>query len=174
MLAIVIAVAAVTNRLELRRVPLSMLALCSMFIALNLLACMEAIESNIAAKYLAVTIYCIAIGFWICGYVDSEQRARLVIKAYIASAVVIAVASSLALFVSFPGSELLLTEDRRAGARALQGPERLRPVPDPGGADPRPGEPAAAAAQAQPADPDLLLRRASPPGSCSRSRAARG
>ena len=37
-LAIVIAVAAVTNRLELRRVPLSMLALCSVFIALNLLA----------------------------------------------------------------------------------------------------------------------------------------
>ena len=38
MLAIVIAVSAVTNRLELRRVPLSMLALCSLFIALNLLA----------------------------------------------------------------------------------------------------------------------------------------
>ncbi len=37
-LAIVIAVSVVTNRLELRRVPLSMLALCSLFIALNLLA----------------------------------------------------------------------------------------------------------------------------------------
>jgi O-antigen ligase len=110
-LAIVIAVSAVTNRLELRRVPLSMLALCSLFIALNLLASMEALASNIAARFLAVTIYCIAIGFWICGYVDSEKRARLVIKAYIASAVLISVASSLALFVSFPSSDLLLTED---------------------------------------------------------------
>ena len=43
-LAIVMAVAAVTNRLELRRVPLSMLALCSVFIALNLLASMEAMR----------------------------------------------------------------------------------------------------------------------------------
>ena len=94
MLAIVIAVAAVTNRLELRRVPLSMLALCSLFIALNLLAsAWRRCESNIAARYLAVTLYCIAIGFWICGYVDSERRARLVIKAYIASAVAISVAS---------------------------------------------------------------------------------
>src|SRR3954466_13514725 len=47
-LAIVIAVAVVTNRLELRRVPLSMLALCSVFVALNLLGAMDAIESNTA------------------------------------------------------------------------------------------------------------------------------
>ena len=151
-----------------------MLALCSLFIALNLLASMEALQSNIAARFLSVTIYCIAIGFWICGYVDSEKRARLVIKAYIASAVLISVASSLALFVTFPSSDLLLTEDLEPGARALQGPERVRPVPDPGGADLRPGEPAAAAAAAQPADPDLLLRRAWPPASCSPTRAARG
>jgi O-antigen ligase len=110
-LAIVIAVAIVTNRLELRRVPLSMLALCSVFIALNLLASMEALQSNTAAKFLAVTIYCIAIGLWICGYVDSERRARLVIKAYIASAVAIAVVSTVALYVPFPMSELLLSED---------------------------------------------------------------
>ena len=110
-LAIVIAVAAVTNRLELRRVPLSMLALCSLFIALNLLSSMEALESNIAARYLAVTVYCIFIGFWICGYVDSEKRARLVIKAYIASAVAIALVSTVALYVPFPFSTLLLSED---------------------------------------------------------------
>ena len=111
-LAIVIAVAAVTNRLELRRVPLSMLALCSLFIALNLLSSMEALESTIAARYMAVTVYCIAIGFWICGYVDSERRARLVIKAYIASAVAIARASRRSRsIVPFPFSALLLSED---------------------------------------------------------------
>jgi hypothetical protein len=110
-MAIVIAVAAVTNRLELRRVPLSMLALCSTFIALNLLATMDAIESNTAAKYLAVTIYVIALGMWTCGYVDSERRARLIIKTYIISAVAIGITSSLALFVHFPGSELLLSDD---------------------------------------------------------------
>lgn len=110
-LAIVIAVAAVTNRLELRRVPLSMLSLCAVFVALNLLASMEALQSNTAAKFLAVTLYCIAIGLWICGYVDSQRRARLVIKAYIASAVAIAVVSTVALYVPFPFSALLLTED---------------------------------------------------------------
>jgi O-antigen ligase len=110
-LAIVIAVAAVTNRLELRRVPLSMLGLLAGFIALNLLASMEAIESNTAARYMAVTVYCIAIGVWICTYVDAERRARLVIKAYIASAVGIAVVSTVALFVRYPFSEFLLSED---------------------------------------------------------------
>lgn len=110
-LAIVIAIAAVTNRLELRRVPLSMLSLCAVFVALNLLASMEALQSNVAARFLAVTLYCIAIGLWICGYVDSARRARLVIKAYIASAVLIAVASTVALYVPFPFSALLLSED---------------------------------------------------------------
>jgi O-antigen ligase len=110
-LAIVMAVAAVTNRLELRRVPLSMLALCAIFIALNLLASMEAIASNVAARYLAVTAYCLFIGIWICGYVDGERRARIVLKSYIISAVGIAVISSIALYVPFPGSDLLLSPD---------------------------------------------------------------
>lgn len=110
-LSIVIAVSIVTNRLELRRVPLSMLALCSVFIALNLFASLEALQSNTAAKFLAVTLYCIAIGLWICGYVDSERRARIVLKAYIASAVAIAVVSTIALYVHFPFSTLLLSED---------------------------------------------------------------
>jgi O-antigen ligase len=110
-LAIVIALAAVTNRLELRRVPLSMLALVGSFIALNLLSSMEALDSMVAARYMAVTVYCLAIGVWICGYVDSERRARLVIVGYIASAVAIAVVSTLALYVSFPFSSLLLSGD---------------------------------------------------------------
>jgi O-antigen ligase len=110
-LAVVMAVTVVTNRLELRRVPLSMLSLCAVFIALNLLSCMEAIESNTAAKYLAVTAYCLFIGIWICGYVDSERRARAIIKTYIISAVAIAAVSTIALFIAFPGSELLLRED---------------------------------------------------------------
>ena len=50
-----------------------------------------------------MTVYCLSIGIWICGYVDSERRARLVIKAYITSAVAIAVVSSLALYVHVPG-----------------------------------------------------------------------
>ena len=114
-LAIVIAVAAVTNRLQLRRVPLSMLALCGVFVGLNLLSSMEAVQSNTAARYMAVTVYCLAIGIWICGYVDSERRAALVMKTYIASAVIIAVLSTLALFVTYPGSAVLLSE---GGARA--------------------------------------------------------
>jgi O-antigen ligase len=110
-LAIVMAVTIVTNRLELRRVPLSMLTLISLFVAVNLLASMEAIESNTAAKFLATTAYCLFIGIWICGYVDRPQRARLVIKAYIISAVAIAAASTVALYVRYPGSDFLLSAD---------------------------------------------------------------
>jgi len=110
-LAIVIAVAAVTDRLELRRVPLSMLGLCAAFIALNLLSAMGAVDSLRAAMYMAVTVYCISLGVWICGYVDSVARARLIVKAYLFTAVVFAVLSTLALVISFPGSALLTTED---------------------------------------------------------------
>ena len=159
-LAIVIAVAAVTNRLELRRVPLSMLALCSLFIALNLLASMEALQSNIAARYLSVTIYCIAIGFWICGYVDSEKRARLVIKAYIVSAVLISVASSLALFVKFPNSNLLLTEDFDRARGLFKDPNVYGPYLIPAALIFAQESLRPRLLQAQPADPDLLLRRA--------------
>lgn len=126
-LAVVIAVAAVTNRLELRRVPLSMLSLCALFVALNLLSSMEALESNVAARYMAVTIYCLMIGIWICGYVDSERRARIVIKAYIASAVISAAAASIALFVPFPGHELLLFEDLQRARGLFKDPNVYGP-----------------------------------------------
>jgi O-antigen ligase len=111
LIAVIIATAAVTNRLQLRRVPLSMLAVCGGFIALNLLATMEAIDLTRAASYLAVTIYVVILGLWVAGYVDRPQRARLVVRAYLVTAVAFAVLSSLALFVSFPGSEYLVTDD---------------------------------------------------------------
>ena len=130
----------------------------ALFIALNLLSCMEAMESNIAAKYLAVTTYCLFIGIWICGYVDRERRARLVIKSYIISAVAIAVASSIALYVTLPGLHDPAQRRLRARPRPVQGRQRLRALPGPGGADPRQESLQPRLLQAQPADPDLLLR----------------
>ena len=157
-LAIVMAVTVVTDRLELRRVPLSMLTLCMLFIGLNLLSSMEAIESNVAAKYLAVTAYCLFIGIWICGYVNSPRRARLVMKTYIISAVAIAVASSVALYVRYPGSTILLSADYERARGFFKDANVYGPVPDPGGAVPGQRVAAAAAAAPEPADPDLLLR----------------
>jgi hypothetical protein len=109
--AVIIALSAVTNRLELRRVPLSMSAFCGAFLALNLLSGMDAVDFARAASFGAITVYLILFGLWVAIYVDRESRARRIVRLYLFVSVVYAVVASAALFVHFPGSTYLLTVD---------------------------------------------------------------
>ncbi len=112
--AIVIAVAAVTGRIELRRVPLSMAALCGAFISLYVISAMNAVDGRRAAEWLSVTVYLVIFAIWTCCYVDRESRARMILRLYLFVAVVWAVLASLALFVAFPGSASLTIIGERA------------------------------------------------------------
>lgn len=114
--AVVMAVAVVTGRFRIERVPLSILVLCGIYILLNVASAVEAVDPARAGLYLTITLYLTVFGIWFTGYVDSSRRARGVVVAYLAGAVVFAALGALALFLPLPGAEILTVEGQRAKA----------------------------------------------------------
>jgi O-antigen ligase len=111
---VAIAVALVTGQLGRIRLSGSIVSLATLFVALNLLSAVEVDDSSRAALYLAITIYLLVFAFWFSAYVDSRPKATLIAGAYVATATLSAVLATLALFVSFPGSQLLVYGGDRA------------------------------------------------------------
>jgi hypothetical protein len=112
---IVMAVAFVTGRFNLALVPASIGGLVGIFIVLNLLSMVEAVDNELAGRFVLITLYLAAFSLWFTGYLDSERRARAVLMAYLAGAVGFALLASVALFIPYPGSGTLL---RYGGTRA--------------------------------------------------------
>lgn len=101
-LLIVIAVAAVTGRLELRRVPLWVLTTMGVFIVLNGLSALEAVDAGRAAFFMAVTVYLCALGLWVCCYVTTPERARTIVACLVVVAAFSAFFGSLRLYMPIP------------------------------------------------------------------------
>lgn len=112
---VVIAVAFVTGRLHLERVPLSVTLLVSGFLALNLLASTAAIDGARAVTYFGITLYLGIFALWLTAYVCSTRRARLVLVAYIGGATLSAAVACLALIAPFPGAEAFVDGPRAQG-----------------------------------------------------------
>jgi O-antigen ligase len=112
---VLIALAFVTGRLHLERVPLSVALLVSGFLALNLLAATGAIDGARAATYFGITLYLGIFALWLTAYVCSARRARLVLVAYIAGAAISAAVACLALTVPFPGAGAFVDGPRAQG-----------------------------------------------------------
>jgi O-antigen ligase len=53
---------------------------------------------------MSITVYLCLLGLWISGYVRTEARARMVLRLWVGTAVLTAAASTLALYVAFPGA----------------------------------------------------------------------
>ena len=98
------AVALVTGRFDLRSAPLWANGLVALFLAANLLACIEAVKPSRAATFMSVTVYLCMLGLWTAGYVRTTPRARMVLILWLGVGVVSAALSTLALYVAFPGS----------------------------------------------------------------------
>jgi O-antigen ligase len=113
--AVVIALAFVTGRLYLERVPLSVTLLVSGFLALNLLAATGAVDGARAVTYFGITLYLGVFGLWLAAYVCSVRRARLVLVAYLAGAALSAAVACLALIAPFPGAEAFVDGPRAQG-----------------------------------------------------------
>jgi O-antigen ligase len=116
--AVVIAVAVVTGRMNVRSTPAGPALAIAVFVALNLVACLEAVDPGRAAQYMGVTVYLCAFALWLPSWVDSRDHARTLVRLYIGVAVVSAALGSLALFAAFPGSDQL-TYFTGTRARAL-------------------------------------------------------
>ena len=113
--ALVIAVAAVTGRLHLRRVPTSILVAVGVLLALNVASVPASVDLTRALKYAGITFYLCFFGLWLTGYVDSPTRARTLVRAYVWVAVLSAVAGVLALNFDLPFSSSMT---RYGGTRA--------------------------------------------------------
>jgi O-antigen ligase len=106
-LTIVIAVAIVTGRFTLRRLPVPILVLIVTFLILNLVSTVFANSPTRAANFLTITTYLCLFTFWVTSYVDSPARARTIIAPLIAGAVASAAIGTAVLFFNFPGKALV-------------------------------------------------------------------
>jgi O-antigen ligase len=112
----VIAVALVTGRFDIDRLPMAVLTTVGAFVAINLLSMTEVISPKKAAVFLLITLYLAIFSLWLANYVDSRSRARLVFAAYLFAAVTSALIGVAAVLAPIPGKESFLYAGDRAMA----------------------------------------------------------
>ncbi|HVF76691.1 MAG TPA: O-antigen ligase family protein [Solirubrobacteraceae bacterium] len=130
---VVIGLSAVTGHLRIGRLPMGITVLLALYAAMSLMSVTEAIYLGPAVLYLTITLYLLAFAVWLALYVDSEARARLVARAYVAGAVTMATVSTLAIFGALPGGELLLAEDATRAKGLFKDPNVFGPFLVPAG-----------------------------------------
>jgi hypothetical protein len=113
--AVMIAVGLVTGRVNLRRVAPGAALLVGAFLAFNLISAVNVSDAGRAAAFLAVTVYVAVFGLWLACHVTSRQIAHRIARYYVATAVVSALVSTLALIVPFPGHDLFTRIGRAEG-----------------------------------------------------------
>ena len=102
---VAIAVAVVTGRFSLRRVPPFIAGLLGLFLVLNVLSAIEAIDLGRAGKFFFITAYLAVFSIWLTSWIDRPARARLVVRALLVAAVVSAIIGSLAPFLPFAAAD---------------------------------------------------------------------
>jgi O-antigen ligase len=117
-LAVVIAVAVVSGRFDLRRVPLLITSSVGALIAVNLLSVTESVDAASTARFLGITLYLALFGVWYAAYLDSRSKARTLVRVYLAGAVVSAIVGAAALKLPIPARDVFLG-DGATRARAL-------------------------------------------------------
>ncbi|HYI36871.1 MAG TPA: O-antigen ligase family protein [Thermoleophilaceae bacterium] len=125
--AIVIAVALVTGRFRIDRAPISVVALSMFYMLLNIASTVDAVSASRAALFAAVTLYLVIFALWLTGWLDSEHKARLVVRWYLVGAVIASLATTLAILTHFPGSDPLLTSDLLRGKGLFKDPNVFGP-----------------------------------------------
>ena len=114
LLAAAAAVAVVAGRFDLRRMPGTILGLLVFLLALNLVSMTAAAELGDAVRFFAITLYMVVLAVWLTTYLNTRERMRRVVGAYVAGAAAFALLAVLALFVGYPGHDLLAGRTRRA------------------------------------------------------------
>jgi O-antigen ligase len=109
---VVVAVALVTGRFSLRRVPPVVVGIIGLFLALNLLSAVEVVDVARATTFFATTVYVAVLGLWITGWVTNPRRAKLAAGGYLFAAVAACVLGLLALFLAIPARDLIVAQGR--------------------------------------------------------------
>ena len=113
--AILIAVGLITSRFRLRRVIPGAVLLVGAYLALNLVSAIAVADEQRAVSFFSITFYVACFGLWLAAYVTSSTIARRITRCYVAVAVASAIVASLAILVSFPGSDLFTRIGRAEG-----------------------------------------------------------
>jgi hypothetical protein len=112
--AIVIGLAFVTGRLVIGEIPPVIVWFTGAYLAFNMFSSIEVVDVRRAVHFFSITVYLVLFALWFATYLSSRRRARLVVRAYLAAAVLSALAATTALLVAFPHHELLVYEGARA------------------------------------------------------------
>lgn len=124
--AIIIAVALVTGRFYLARVPLVISATLGSYLILNVVSAMEAVDPTRAAYFFSITLYLSVFALWFTGYVRSARQARTVVLAYVGSAIVSAILGTLAVTAGV-GSNILAAYDGERAVALFEDPNVFGP-----------------------------------------------
>ena len=84
---VAIAVAAVTGRFSISRVPRLAAGVVGVYLTLNVIALAEVVDTSRAIRFSFTTFYLALFGLWLASWVKSAVRARTVVRAYVAAAV---------------------------------------------------------------------------------------
>jgi O-antigen ligase len=109
---VVIAVALVTGRFDIRRVPAAVVGIIGTFLALSLVSAVEVVDVERAFTFFATTLYVAVFGLWVAGWVATRRRAKIAAGGYLVAAVAAATLGLLALFLPVPGRDLIVAEGR--------------------------------------------------------------
>jgi O-antigen ligase len=109
---VVVAVALVTGRFRVRRVPAPVVGIIGAFLALNLLSAVEVVDVPRALTFFATTLYVAVLGIWITGWLTTRRRAKIAAGGYLVAAVTAAGLGLLALFLPVPGRDFIVAEGR--------------------------------------------------------------
>jgi O-antigen ligase len=126
LLAVILAVALVTGRFDVRPVPLVVLTCVGLFLMLNVVSAVDAVDPGRAAFFFATTLYLCSFAVWLPGYLSSPRRSRIVVRAYVAAALASAVAGSLSL-ITGAGANLLTSYDATRVSALFKDPNVFGP-----------------------------------------------
>jgi O-antigen ligase len=103
--AVAIAVAIVTGRMHLRRIPTAIVLLLGFFLVLNVASAAASTYPGEAGRFFLVTAYLVVFSVWLTAWIDSESRMRLVLRALLVAAVFSAVVGTLAPFLPLAAAD---------------------------------------------------------------------
>src|SRR5438105_12165174 len=73
--AVIVAVAAITGRFRLNRVPLLLRWIVALFLIVNLVSMVDVRSTSTAVRFLFITVYLAIFSLWLTGYLDRSSRA---------------------------------------------------------------------------------------------------
>jgi hypothetical protein len=108
--ALLIAVAVVTGRFPVSRVPRFVTVLVGAYLLVNVLSLLAAVELAAAVRYGFITAFLAVLALWLATWVESAWHARIVVVTWLAAGVVSALVGIAVVYlpIAFPGRELLM------------------------------------------------------------------